>query len=163
MAAAQADRDGTVEVHRSALQNDFVEQIGRRAGRGAIEHLAEDDAAHAVEFAGVAQLPQHAIDLIGLRADVFEEEKLAFGRGLPRRAEQRNENAEASAVERAAAPRRASACAGLRWRPRCRARRRARLESWQVDAIFEIEIRGHHGTVKRRQAESDRADATGCR
>ena len=52
MAAAQADGDGAVEVFEDA-QNDLVEQIGRRAGRNAIEHLAEDDAAHAFELAGL--------------------------------------------------------------------------------------------------------------
>ena len=55
-----------------------------------------------VELAGGAQLPQHAVDLVGLGAGVFKKEQLAFGRGLPGRAEQRDENAEAAAIERAA-------------------------------------------------------------
>ena len=61
----------------------LVKQFGCGAGRNAVEHFAEDDAADAFELAGVAQLPEHAIDLIGLGAGVFEEEQLAFGLRLP--------------------------------------------------------------------------------
>ena len=86
----------------NALKDHFIKQIGRCAGRRAVEHFAEDDAAHAVEFAGLAQLPQHAVDLVGLDAGVFKEKQFAFGGRFPGRAEQRNENAEAAAVEGAA-------------------------------------------------------------
>ena len=102
VARAQADGDGPVEAVESALRMASFEEIGRSAGRSAIEHLAEDDAADACELAGGAQLPQHAIDLIGLDAGVFKKEQLALGARLPGRAEQRNENAEAAAIESAA-------------------------------------------------------------
>ena len=101
VAAAQADGDGTLEVFEGA-QNRLLQQIGRRAGRNAIEHLAEDDAVYAFQLAGLAQLPQHAIHLVGLGAHVFKKEQLALGLRLPGRAQQRNENAEAAAVENAA-------------------------------------------------------------
>ena len=80
--AAQADGDGNVEAVESA-ENGAIEEIGRSASRNTIDHFAEDDAANARELAGRAQLPQHAIDLVGLDADVFKKEQLVFGARAP--------------------------------------------------------------------------------
>jgi len=68
-------------------------------GEVSIEHLAEDDAAEARELAGGAQLPQHAVNLIGLGANVLQEEQCAFGARLPERASSETKNAQASAIE----------------------------------------------------------------
>ena len=103
VARAQADCDRAFEVFEGA-QNHLIEQLGRRTGRSAIEHLAEDDAAHALHLAGLAQLPEHAVDLIGLGADIFKEEQLAFGLRLVGGAQQSHENAQAAAIECAASP-----------------------------------------------------------
>ena len=56
-------------------------RFGRGAGRNAIEHFAEDNSGDAFELARLTQLPQHAVDLVGLGAGVFEEEQFAFGCG----------------------------------------------------------------------------------
>ena len=80
VAAAQADGDRSVEVI-GMREGSPLRAVPARAGRGAIEHFAEDDAAHAFELARLAQLPQHAVDLVGLGADVFEEEQFALGCG----------------------------------------------------------------------------------
>ncbi len=138
----------------SALRIACSSNSGRGAGRNAIQHLAKDNAAHAFQLACVAQLPQHAIHLVGLCADVFKKEKLVFGLRLPLRAQQRNQNAEAAAVENA------FRCAGLQHAQpfgRANAVRLAckrRVETRQVHAVFKIEIRSHHRAMKRRQTQS---------
>ena len=86
VAAAQADGDGHVEADECA-ENGFVKERRRRARRCAIEHFAKDDAANAVELSCMTQLPEHAIDLVGLDAGVFKKKQLAFGARLPWRAE----------------------------------------------------------------------------
>ena len=53
------------------------------------------------KFAGLAQLPKHAIDLVRLCAYVFDEQQLVLRRRLPPGPDQRNKNAETTAVERA--------------------------------------------------------------
>ena len=49
----------------------------------------------------MAQLPEHAIYLVGLGAGVFKKEQLVLGLRFPFRAQQRDQNAEAAAVENA--------------------------------------------------------------
>ncbi len=41
--------------------------------------VAEDDAADVVELAGEAEVVEHAVPLVGLGVDVFEEEDGGFG------------------------------------------------------------------------------------
>ena len=100
VAAAEPDGDGDIETGKSA-QDCIFEQIGGRAGRFTFEHFAKDDAGDSIQLASFAQLPEHAVDLVRLRCQVFEEEELAFSGWLPGRAEQGNENTEAAAVKRA--------------------------------------------------------------
>ena len=68
-------------------------------GLDAVQHLAEDDSAHAVQFAAELQLHEHAVDLVGLGVDVLEEEDLVPGLDFIRRAQRGHQNGEASAIE----------------------------------------------------------------
>ena len=101
MAAAQADRDGSIEIVETRCRITSSSNSGAAPGEAQSSISPKTMPRTSVEFARVAQLPQHAIDLVGLGARVFKEEQLAFGGRLPGRAQQRNENAEAAAVERA--------------------------------------------------------------
>ena len=57
---------------------------------------------HALQLPRIAQLPQHAVHLVRLRAHVFQEQQLALRLRLPLRAQQRNQDAQAAPVEHAA-------------------------------------------------------------
>jgi len=62
MAAAQSDGDRSLEIFKHA-QNHLFKQMGGRPRRHTIQHLAEDNAAHAGQLARLAQLPQHSVHL----------------------------------------------------------------------------------------------------
>ena len=126
--AAEADGDGPVKAVERA-EDCLIEQLGRGAWGNAIEHLAEDDAGDSVELACRAQLPQHAVNLVRLGAHVFNKEQLAFSTRLPRCAQQRNENAETAAVERASRCARLECAQAFGGADGCRAGRRWRRES----------------------------------
>ena len=93
--------DGNAEAPDNA-RHDLLQRILLAAGLHAIEHLAEDDATHAVELAGKFQLHQHAVDLVRLCRHVFQKQDAAFGLQLVSRAERRSHNREASAAEHSA-------------------------------------------------------------
>ena len=78
VARAQTDGDGAFEPVEDA-KDDFIEQIGSSAGRGAFEHLAKDEAGNAIKLTCKEHLSQHAIDLIGLGSHIFDKQQLAFG------------------------------------------------------------------------------------
>src|SRR5579863_4959665 len=101
VAGAKANGDGGVEISED-VEDDVCDEVGVGAGGDAVEHLAEDETAHAFEFSGEQQVAEHAIDLVGLRTDVFEEKQLAFGARRVGRAERGGEQAQAASVERAA-------------------------------------------------------------
>src|ERR1700728_242786 len=152
MTAAQADGDGNVDFGKGS-ENDIVQQAGGRAGRNAVEHFTEDDAVHSVELAGGSQLPEHPIDLVGLDAGVFKEQKLAFHCGLPRCAEERNENAEATTVKNAARS------AGLECAQTFAGAKRIGLagqrsaQTCKVDSVVCSKITCDHGAVKGWKTE----------
>src|SRR5438309_6856544 len=66
-------------------RDDFIERVLLVGVLFAIEHLAEDDPTHALELSCQTQLHQHAIDLVWLRADVFDEKNGAISLDLVRR------------------------------------------------------------------------------
>ena len=143
---------GTSKPSR-ALRIVSSSKLAGAPGDVAFEHFAEDDAADAFELARLAQLPQHAVDLVRLRCHIFKEKQLAFGVWLPWRAEQGNENAEAAAVKRAARStgfQGAQAFGGSESVGRAGERR---LKAREVHAVFEIEIRSNHRAVKCGQSE----------
>jgi len=155
VAAAEAESDREVETVESA-EDGFFEQF--RGGRGsAVEHLAKDDADDAVEFAGVAQLPDHAVDLMRLCAGVFDEKKLAFGLGLPGGTEESNEDAEAAAIEgsmddsaRGLGFDQAEPFSGA---DAIRLAGERGQEAGHVDTVFAVEVGRDHGAVEGRKAE----------
>ena len=60
---------------------------------------SKDDAADCVEMSAEFQLHQHAVDLIGLGGEVFEEQDRACGLDLVGRAERGDQDRQASAVQ----------------------------------------------------------------
>ncbi len=65
----------TGTLYGGKYAHDHLLQAVCLAARGnAIQHLAKDEAAHFVEFAGQPQLHQHAINAKRLLANIFYEE-----------------------------------------------------------------------------------------
>ena len=110
-----------------ALQNHLFEQLGRRAGRGAIEHFAEDDAAHALELAGLRAVATTCGRSGRAWRQCLQERAACLRSAAPRACPAAKPECSGSR-HRACRLRacRASKRAGLRRRPRCRARRPAR-------------------------------------
>ncbi len=103
MAGRNSVDDGNAEAAHNA-RDDLLQRVLLAAGLHAIEHLPEDDASDAVEFAGKFQLHQHAVDLVRLGRHVFQKQDAAFSLQLVRRAERRSQNRKASAAEHSAGP-----------------------------------------------------------
>ena len=59
--------------------------------------FTEHEAAHAFEFSGLAQMQQHAIELIGTHTAIFEDEDRTARVEFPRRAERGLEQRDATA------------------------------------------------------------------
>ncbi len=78
VSGAEAHGDGDLEGLEET-EDDLLEELGVGAAGAALEHFAEDESAGAFELAGEDHLAQHAIDLVGLGADVFEEQELVLG------------------------------------------------------------------------------------
>ena len=98
MAGRNSIGDGNAEAADNA-RHDLLQRILLAARLHAIEHFAEDDAPHSVEFAGKFQLHQHAVDLVGLGRHVFQKQNAVFGLEFVSRAERRSQNRKASAAE----------------------------------------------------------------
>ena len=95
VAAAQAERNRNFDSVEGA-HNRVLEQAVLLAGPSAVKHFAEDDSAHTIEFSSMAKLPEHAVDLVRLCSDVFDEEQFPLGCGLPGCAEERKPSGEAT-------------------------------------------------------------------
>ena len=54
--------------------DDLLQRVIQRARFAAVDHLAEDDAAHAIELPRQLQLHQHAIDSIRPLGAIFDEQ-----------------------------------------------------------------------------------------
>ena len=107
-------------------------------------------------FFGLLELPEHSIDLVGLGADVFEEEDLVFGLWFEGGTEEGEEDREASAIEGAAYGKAGVAAVG------CRSEEAQALgfadfvgfageggeEAGEVDSVFFGEVGGDHGSVE---------------
>lgn len=152
MTRAKADRDRNVEVGEH-VEDDVFNEVRIGSGRDAVEHLAEDEAAYAFEFAGENEVPEHAVDLVGLGADVLQEKQLAFGLRRIGRAECGGEQAEAAAVQRAAGAAGAQdadplLCSGLNEAAGDRG-----METAKMDAVGNGEVGCGHRSVKRDETE----------
>ena len=86
VAAAKADGDGNVETVEGA-ENRVLKQGGRSTGRTAVEHFAKDNSQDTFKLSCLAQLPEHAVDLVRLDAGVFKKKERALSVRLPRRAQ----------------------------------------------------------------------------
>jgi hypothetical protein len=96
----EADGDGAGEGLEGVEAGGFEERelggldVGRR--------VSEDDAVDVLKLAGLAEVVEHAVPLVGLGVDVFEEEDGGFGEGEGvGGAEGFGENGEAAAEETA--------------------------------------------------------------
>ena len=103
MARLEADGDGAGEslegVEAGGFEEcDFEWPVGIDVGGG----VAEDDASNLIELAGEAEVIEHAVPLVGLGVDVFEEEDGGLGEveGV-RSAEGFGEDGEAAAEKTA--------------------------------------------------------------
>ena len=78
MSRPNAERDWHVQVTDNSSDH-FLKSVILICDLDAVDHFSEDDAAHGVEMSSKFQLHQHAIDLIRLGGNVFEEEDSAGG------------------------------------------------------------------------------------
>ena len=98
MAGLEAYGDGAGEIGEGVEAGGFEERqlVGLDAGAG----VAEDYAGDLVELTGLAEVVEHAVPLVGLGVDVFEEEDGGLGEGEGvRGAEGFGEDGETAAEE----------------------------------------------------------------
>src|SRR5215467_8139643 len=65
------DRDLVLSEHP---RDHLLQLVVLLAGLNAFEHLTEDEPTHVLEFSGEPQVHQHAVDLVRLFRDVFDEQ-----------------------------------------------------------------------------------------
>src|SRR6202050_3299842 len=122
-------------------------------GDGDVEALEPGDKpAPPLKLARQYHLPQHAVDLIGLRADVLDKYQLALAPRSVGGAERGRENAEAPSIEDAARTARAQRTHSLLQPDLDQPASESGLQARQMDPVLEIEIGGGHGPMKSNQA-----------
>jgi hypothetical protein len=166
VAAAEAKGDGYVETIERA-EDGFLEQFRVSAGSCTVEHFAKDDADAAVELAGLAQLPNHAVDLMRLCPSVFDEEEFAFGLGFPWSAEEGDDDAEAAAIEGSADN--TARGYGFDYAETFLGADAIGLacergqEAGHVDAVFAVKVGRDHGAVEGGKADFiEQVELDGC-
>ncbi len=156
MAGAQAVSDRNLQVFDNP-EDDLLERVSLVGRLHAVHQFAKDDAAHALQLSRELQLHQHAVDLVGLGGDVFQEKQLAFGFRFVGRAQRGDQDRKTSAIEHTLAfsgDERIEAEDGVRGQLPLRVAAQRGTPGILVHAgrIGFGEILGDHRTVKGHQA-----------
>src|SRR5271163_3037842 len=155
VADGRAPNDGDTK----RLQNT-ARDVPRRfvAGRRvALRELAENDSGETAQCAGLHQVHQDAIHLIGLHEEVLENENCAAGIELPGSAEGRLDKREAAAKENTLGRAREERFSMEVERPATLGFREGAGEAFGVVAMGRaraaVKIRGDHGAIERDAME----------
>src|SRR3954447_3215917 len=148
MAGANSERHRKTEVSDDAHQY-LLQGVVLVGGLHALEHFAEDDAAHIFQPSAKFQLHQHAVNLERLRREIFEEKNRVVCFDLVGSSQRGDQDGETASIENAlsaAFNQRRNAC--IHWNIPGGWARQARLPRLQIDSARMRPVFGHHGAVE---------------